>query len=646
MSKGFLAAALLASAAVAALAASNVAAQGQAQALVIQGGTLIDGNGGAPVPNSVIVIQGNRITAVGRAGQVQVPAGAQVINASGKWITPGLVDAKANWNWMYGEGFLHWGVTSAMVTGARNDQGIAERDAINHGIFAGPRLYQGVLNMRGGGPKGDRPDNYKPGDGQRIAGTVEAARALAKSNMGGGADFLGTNDGDGPPEVFAAYADEAHKAGKGVVMRCVGPQTRGKECVLAGADVMIHTGELGVQMNKDSEKWTDYVGLPPDAYCDMDPAKEKDMIAFLVAHNTALEPDFMATDRGFPSMWKRVQEESHAAYTDPQMLAYYPQFSIQDLYDNQQTKEDYLTPDQISLRECGYKNHAKFIGDVVAAGGHVVAASDITQTAPGLGLHQEMAVMQEDAHMPPMKVLQSATKWVADHFKIKDIGSIEPGKLADIDIVNADPLVDIKNLRQIDSVIKDGKVIDRGYHAWYRGDLFSNTHESYDNAVVSDLEWVQGLKAATRNREPRPLFQVKAPNGSMVNVGGGVNDVRRGPGVGPVPHPTLSPTPGIETLMPHTIIQGAQETTFNLTGVGFTTRSVAYVNGQPVPTKAQSGTKLSFTVSSNELSQAGKLHVTVKNPKPLDTPVWGDTSNTAHILVPFTFTTAWSQNKY
>jgi hypothetical protein len=73
---------------------------------------------------------------------------------------------------------------------------------------------------------------------------------------------------------------------------------------------------------------------------------------------------------------------------------------------------------------------------------------------------------------------------------------------------------------------------------------------------------------------------------------------------------------------------------------------VVYVNGQPVPTKAQSGTKLSFIVSANELAQAGKLHVVVKNPKPLDTPVWGDTSNTAHILVPFAFTTAWSHNKY
>src|ERR1051326_5628745 len=182
---------------------SDVAAQAP-QALVIQGGTLIDGNGGAPVPNSVIVIQGNRITAVGRAGQVQVPVGAHVINAAGKWITPGLIDAKANWNWMYGEGYLHWGVTSAMVTGARNDQGIAERDAVNHGISPGPRLYQGVINMQGGGPKGDKKDNYRAGAGGRIAGTVDAATALAKSNLDGGADFVGTTDGDGPQEVFAA----------------------------------------------------------------------------------------------------------------------------------------------------------------------------------------------------------------------------------------------------------------------------------------------------------------------------------------------------------------------------------------------------------------------------------------------------------
>src|SRR5450755_530484 len=121
----------------------------QQNALVIQGGTLIDGNGGAPVANSVIVIQGNRITAVGRAGQVQVPAGAKTIDARGKWVTPGLIDAMSIGNWMYGEAYLRWGVTSAVVNAAKGDQGDAERDAINHGIYAGPRLFQTALDARG-----------------------------------------------------------------------------------------------------------------------------------------------------------------------------------------------------------------------------------------------------------------------------------------------------------------------------------------------------------------------------------------------------------------------------------------------------------------------------------------------------------------
>ena len=623
------------------------AAQGQ-PALVIQGGTLVDGNGGAPVPNSIVVMQGNKITAVGRAGQVSVPAGAQIINATGKWVTPGLIDAKANWNWMYGEPFLHWGVTSAMVTGARNDQGIAERDAINHGIYAGPRLYQGVLNAKGGGANGEIKDNYVPGSGQKVMHNVDEARALAKANLAGGADFLGTNDGAAAPEIFAAYADEAHKVGKGVVMRCVGPQTRAKSCVLAGADVMIHTGEIGNEISKNPEIWKDYVGEPSEPYCDMDPAKEKDMIAFLLQHNTAVEPDFMAMDRGLSSSWKRVQQEDRDVFNDPNLMAYYPRFAIEDLWDNVKSSEEYMPAGRVSLRACGFKNHAKFIGDLLAAGGQAVVGSDITQSAPGLGVQQEMAVFQEDAHVPPMKVLQAATKWVADHFKIKDIGSVEVGKLGDALIVNADPTKDILNMRKIDAVIKDGKVIDRSYHAAYKGYIFANGRTSYDNLVVSDSEWAAALKKTSTQAPPETLAVVTAPDGSKVEVQAGLSDMRRMPGFGSVSAPTLSPTPGVETLAPHTIIQGAPDTTFTFTGFNFVKRSKVYVNGKAVPTTVISGTKLTFVLSANMLANAGKLHVVVKNPTPLalGSTIWGDTSNTAHILVPFAFTTAWSHNQY
>ncbi len=603
-----------------------VDAQGQ-QALVIQGGTLVDGLGGAPVPNSVIVVQGNRIAAVGRAGQVQTPANAQVINAAGKWITPGLIDAKSNWNWQYAEGFLHWGVTSAMVTGTRNDTGIADRDAINHGMWPGPRLYQGYLNLQGGGPDGKRPNNYKPGDGGRIVRTPEEARAVARFNIAAGADFIGTNDGNAPPEVFAAAADEAHKAGLGIVMRCVGPQTRGKSCVLAGADVMIHTGEIGDEIAKDPEKWKNYIGLPPDAYCDMDPAKEKDMIDFLVQHNTAPEPDLMAADRGFGSPWKRIQQETKDAFTDPNLLAYYPKFSIADVIENQKSPETYMPPDKLAIRQCGYNNHVKFIHDLVAAGGQVVAASDITQTPPGLGLHQEMDLFQTDAKMPPMKVLQSGSKWVADHFHIKDIGSIEVGKFADMIIANADPTVDIKNLRNIDSVIKDGKVVDRGYHAWFAGHIFANDPQNSDFApVVEGDDWAEAVKKATF----RP------------NVGA----ARGEPGIpGVLPDPNVSPTPGIETIFPHTILRGSPTQTLDIKGFNFVRRSVVYVDETPVPTQIVSRTEVKATLDANILARAGNRKITVRNPLPLDTPIWGDRSNPAHVLVPFEFTTKYSMNK-
>jgi hypothetical protein len=327
------------------------------------------------------------------------------------------------------------------------------------------------------------------------------------------------------------------------------------------------------------------------------------------------------------------------------LRAYYPEFAIHDLWDNVRSPEEDLTPAQISLRECGFKNHVKFVADLIAAGGRAVVASDITQSAPGLGMHQEMAIWQEDAKIAPMKILQAATSWVAEQFRIADVGSIQKGKFADIVIVNADPTRDILNLRKIDTVIKDGKVRERGYDPGYRGSLFASTLDSYERGAVLGEGWERAMKAATRLNPPKIIAQVKAPNGEMVDIEAGNADPRR-PSHPYWPNPSPSPTPGIETISVHTLIQGTGDTRVSLTGVNFTKRSRVYIDGRPVPTDVASQTELSFVVRATDLQAAGKRKIVVKNPYPLATPAWGDTSNQANILVPFSFTTKWSHNEY
>src|SRR6266498_3587784 len=90
---------------------------------------------------------------LGAANQVQMPAGAQVVNASGKWIIPGLWDCQQNFSWFYSEPQLNQGVTSGCDIGNGDEWGIVHRDAVNHGKIRGPRVWVGVGHMGGVDPE-------------------------------------------------------------------------------------------------------------------------------------------------------------------------------------------------------------------------------------------------------------------------------------------------------------------------------------------------------------------------------------------------------------------------------------------------------------------------------------------------------------
>ena len=108
--------------------------------LVIDGGTLIDGSGAAPNRDVQLVIDGGRIRSVGRKGQA-APAGAQVINADGKFIVPGLWDGLANFLWYQGEIFLNNGVTSFIGIGDMGEVFAMYDEGLRRGKLRGPRAF-------------------------------------------------------------------------------------------------------------------------------------------------------------------------------------------------------------------------------------------------------------------------------------------------------------------------------------------------------------------------------------------------------------------------------------------------------------------------------------------------------------------------
>jgi hypothetical protein len=110
-------------------------------ALVIVGATLIDGNGGVPLKDAVIVLRGNKIESVSQNGGGPIPADATVIHAEGKFVLPGLIDAHLHYSGMMAELLLNHGVTTAFDIAGLDLHQVVRRDAIDRGRMVGPRLF-------------------------------------------------------------------------------------------------------------------------------------------------------------------------------------------------------------------------------------------------------------------------------------------------------------------------------------------------------------------------------------------------------------------------------------------------------------------------------------------------------------------------
>jgi hypothetical protein len=197
------------------------------------------------------------------------------------------------------------------------------------------------------------------------------------------------------------------------------------------------------------------------------------------------------------------------------------------------------------------------------------------------------------------------------------LGTLEPGKLADVIIVKADPLQDIRNLDKIDAVIQDGKIVELGYHANYTSP-FSNV--AAQTVSIDGLPWAVTLKKASHGGEGGP---------------------QRSGEEGALPDPVYSPQPAIETMNPIMVTQGGAATV-TLTGFNFVRKSLVYFKGRPVPFMPMSSTEIQVSLDAQALREAGRFDLLVRNPEPLDPfyvkGMWGHgTSNVAHLIVNYKY---------
>jgi imidazolonepropionase-like amidohydrolase len=417
--------------------------------VIIRGGAVFDPVAGRLLADRDILIEGETITAVGASGAPPaVPAGARVIDARGKFIIPGLIDAhvhlvhRLNFARVTGDevlpAFLAAGVTSVRDTGDEIvAQTLVARFAAAHPERS-PRVFTASF-LLDADPPIHRDIGLPVADPGRVPAVVEdmAAWRVTTLKIYAGCGRV----------VGRKIIEEGHKRGF-VVTGHLGAYPA-QEAVADGIDCLEHITSV-----------FDFA-VPPEtrgdaarrAATDLGEPRAAALIATLAKKKVMVDPTLTVfRNMLLLSDLDEVRRHPDNAIMPARLRNYW------DTYSNGQG----LAP---STRERRRKEFAKYLeltGAIYRAGVPLLAGTDAPEPycPPGFVLHQELELLVE-AGLPPAAALQAATINNANALKQgRRLGSVEPGKLADLIILDADPMADIRNTRRIVSVIRGGIACD------------------------------------------------------------------------------------------------------------------------------------------------------------------------------------------
>ena len=396
--------------------------------LVLLGGTLIDGTGRPPINNSAIVIQGDRIIAAGARSEITIPTGARVVDASGRYILPGLWDMHSHlYQVEFGPAYLAAGITTARDVGNDIEFGTSLRDAAKQGRGLGPRLLlAGYI---------DGKNDFHSFDVQ--AGTPTEARAAVQHYKNAGFDQIKIRD-HVKLDILKVITEEAHRLGMTVTGH-VPEGMNALQAVEAGMDQLSHlnfamTGFFPREPRNDVQ-----------ASIDLNSPDSKNALRVFKEHLTVIDPTIAVLELMIRP--KNMPIESF----EPGMAKVAPELI-------EQIDKKGAPAEQAEAIRLVMETLLKTLGALHRAGVPIVAGTDVG--VPGHTLHRELELYVK-AGLTPMEAIQAATLVPARVMKVeKEVGTIEPGKRADLLILTANPLDNISNIRKAKFVVTQGRLFD------------------------------------------------------------------------------------------------------------------------------------------------------------------------------------------
>ena len=429
--------------------------------LVVQGGTLIDGTGRQPVENSVIVIEADRFKAVGKSGEVPVPSDSEVIDATGKTVLPGFIDGHGHLEDFHGELYLHLGITTCaqIETGQDGPWSRAQKEGTALGKIRGPRIW-----MAGRAIGGVAAEHQSFGSriirGNIVVGSADEAQKAVQKKKEAGCDLIKLNEFLSF-DLVKVVAEEAHRLDMPVTTHSLDVI----ESARAGVDAIEHIWSVGNssilyepsrrRLHLDRLDGTIEQEIGGSYY---QTENYDALIGEMVERGVAWTPTIAKWLRPLSPSAERFRVRENEILNNPKANLPAAVRAVTDnAYDKLYTR---YTPEQLDLARIGYEKANDFIRRFVEAGGLLKEGSDPPRGMAAMLLHEAL-VMDVEAGVPPMTAIQAATLNVAKAYrKDKDHGSVEPGKVADLSIIEGDPLSDIWATQNVKMVVMDGKVVD------------------------------------------------------------------------------------------------------------------------------------------------------------------------------------------